>query len=915
MRGFRRFIPPLIVVLLITTSLASPLTSAQGTASDYCPAGDQDHAPPDPPGDDADRDHVDLVPGNVKLRFPETGAPVEQRGVHLVARSAGNAEVDVDVRNRGDQDAGASSVRLMLERPSGTTTETTVETPAIKAGQTVTVTGAFDLATGRHALSVDVNPDQEPQEACQDARPNKQCGGVTDGCSTTYYDNNKKRVGIYAGGLPVLQVETIEATGPQRATNGPSPDSEAEITVVVTNTGRSAAYNLDALPENSPPFTVRLVVPGCDCETKEVDLPHIPAGASRSVSANFPLHGLRDAFTVKVQLDPYQKTADLDRPHVRTEETLGLPTANLWTRTASDHEQEGETLLVPQGDDVSFDVKIKNHGNATASTTSGHGVRVVVDRDKSGEIVQDTRVVIGAGETATVPVTDSATNLTGKHVYRVRVDPDDEVLEPGQGGNLRFVPVNVALYELSLSFDPDEREIFAPPGVDAAIAFTLKNEGTIADTYRLETPGDPARQHYQDMHGEPVHDVQLAPEETRRLQFMHSIPADAEKESSVPTSLRVRSQGTANAVQENFTFIVGNDSVAPKVHLHTPQSGFLGLDDERIVLEVTDNVAVGTVETDLFGSFQEIEPDDPGGSRYTLDATGTPDRIELNVRATDSADNEDTSTFEIKRDKKKPYIDRVRFAPSKGIDPGDKVNLLVDAYDDNLDRIEIQITQPRPNGTYTENITLKGSRPNHVLRDWRVPERPGHYDFSVTAYDKAGNRAREVERLHVGGLNIEIRTTQPTVIPPEPREGDRVTFTYQIHNTAARHETGEFFVTFNVDDRQQIGLERVNLQPGESRVLQFHWTAQPSPHVFTLVVDQAEEVAEDNDDDKDNLHETFTGVLFPEQELFAPRMIQLSGFDTFGSLLLRYWYIPLLLLVTLGMFGATFVLARRNEET
>lgn len=911
MRGFRRFIPPLIVVLLITTSLASPLTTAQGTASDYCPAGDQDHDPPDPPGEDAGRKHIDLRPGAVNLRFSTSGEVVEKRGVHLVSRTAGDAEVDVDVQNRGNRDAGASRVELTLERPSGTTTQKTASTPAIQAGKTVTVTIPLTLSEGRHTLLVEVNPDRDPQETCQDDSPNGDCGGVTDGCDYSYYDNNKKRIGIFAGGLPVLRVETISATGPERATHEPSRDSEAEITVVVTNTGKSAAYNLDALVENAPPFTARLMVPGCDCRVQEVDIPHIPAGGTRSASVTFPLHGLTDAFEVQVLLDPYEQTADLDRPHVETRRTLDLPTANLWTRTDSAHQTEGETLLVAQGDDVSFDVRITNYGNATARTRNGDGVRVVVDRDKSGEIVKDTRIVIGAGETVVLGVEDNAANLSSEHVYRVRVDPDDEILEPGSGGNLRFVPVTVALYEFSVSLDPESRETTVPPGVDAKVPFTLKNEGTISDTYRLETPDGATKQHYEDMNGDTVREMRLSPDEEKRLQSVHAIPPDAQKGDDWPASVRVRSQETGNAVAENVTFIVGNDSVSPRSHLHEPANGFLR--NDRVVLEVTDNVAVDRVEVDLFGDFQAVEADEPGGSRYTLDVAGAPGRIDLNVRARDAAGNEHTTAFEITRDKKKPYIDRVNFAPASGVRPGDKVNLLVDAYDDNMDRIEIQVTQPRPNGTYMENITIRGDGWNHVLRDWRVPERPGHYEFNVTVYDKAGNSAREVERLYVRGLNIEIRTTQPTVIPPEPREGDRVTFTYQIHNTASRHETGDFFVAFIVDFERQIGLERVNLQPGESRVLQFRWNAQPGPHAFTLVVDQAEEVAEDNEDEVDNLHFTETGVLFSEQELFAPEMIRVSGFTDFGDLLLRYWYIPLLLLVTLGMFGATFVLARRQE--
>lgn len=901
-----------LAIVIFASSAGLPLTSAQIGTSDYCPAGDQDHQPPDPPGDGADRSRIDLVPGEIELRMPASGHVPEKRGIHWVAKEAGPAQIDVETKNIGNKDAPASDVRLTLTRGDKTTITRTVSTGPIDAGGAQWATASFELTPGMHILEVYVNPEKDPGETCEDARPNSACGSMTEGCRYTYYHNNKQTHTLFTDGLPVLDVQDLSVDAPSYATAQPSNASKAEVNVRVTNRGASPAFNLDGPHDDAPPFIVRVSVAGCDCEPQQANITRISPGGTRTVTATLPLHGLTGSYELKVELDPHNKTADLDRAHTTKKDTFPVPTPDLLVWANAPYDLENGAYLVPEQNDFKFQVHVKNDGDGAARTSQGQGVRLLVERDSARHRIHDERLLIGASRTAVFEVQDQAGDLDGEHLYRIRVDPNREILEPDRSGNTIFLRAIVASYGLELELDDDKNQTTVPPGVDGRLDFVLTNQATVTDTFLLETPhGDPGAQHYEDTNGERIDHVELEAEQSARVQLVHRVPKSAADGTRIDTRIHVASTESGHEAHEDVTYVVGPDGVAPGIHLHHPKNGFLG--DERIVLEITDNVGVAGVETDLFGTFAPIEPDGDS-QRYTLDATGTPDSFTFTVRATDHKGNAANETFTLNRDETDPEITSFEFAPNRGVLPGDDIAIVVNAHDKAMDRVDLQITQPRPGGeVYRENITLKSNSNQFVLQQWTVPERPGHYTFRVLAYDQAGNRDTQTHTLQVNGLNIEILTTQPPVVPPQPQEGERVMFTYQIRNTSPDFETGSFFITFVLDFERQIGLERVNLAPGESRVIQFAWTAEPGDHAFTFVVDQAQEIAEDNEDEEDNLHFTQTGVLFPDQELFSPEMIRLSEFASFGQLVQRYWYLPLALLVTFTMFAAAVVLARRAQ--
>lgn len=901
----------LLALVVLASSAGVPLASAQVGSSNYCPPGDQDHTPPDPPGDGADRAHIDLAPGAVELRMPAHEEPPERRGLHWVAKQAGPAQIDVETKNRGNQDAPRTDVRLTVTHPDDSTTTRTLRTDPIPAGESRWNTASLDLPAGMHTLQIHVNPDKDPEEACQDNRPNNDCGTMTQGCAYTYYDNNKKRLNLFTGGLPILAVDDILVKAPTYATPGPSNASRAEITVRLANNGDAPAFNLDGDPGDAPPFVMKLSATDCDCDPTLVNVTSLAPGATRTLSASLPVHGLAEQFELSIELDAHQETADLHRTNALTRETFALPTARLLVWSNAPHEQQNNAFLVPEGNDFTFQVHVKNDGDAPARTSGGEGVRIVVQRDSQHNVVYDERHKIRSSQTVTIDIQDNARNLEKEHLYRIQVDPDHEVMEPTKSGNTIFVRARVASYDLHMELDTDGNETTVPPGVEGRIGFELTNQGTVTDTILLEHPG--GDQHYEDTNGERIGHIELDAPQSARVQLVKTIPPDAEDGTRIHTAIEATSARSGISTRTEVTFVVGPDNVAPDIHILEPKGIYLSGDDP-IILEITDNVAVDHAETDLFGSFQTITPDGTG-QRYRLDTTGTPDAFTFTVRATDTAGNTANETFTLNRDDTPPRINNVQISPHRGVRPGDTVSFAVNAHDEAMDRVELRISQPRPGGeTFQQNITLNSNSNQFVLRDWQVPERPGHYVIRVVAFDQAGNSASETHRLFVQGLNIQFVTSQPTVRPQEPQEGERVTFTYAIENTSPHFETGSFFVAFVVNFERQIGLERVNLGPGERKVLQFAWTAQPGQHAFTLVVDQAEEVAEDTDDEEDNLHFTHTGVLFPDQDLFAPETVRLAQFASFGELVIRFWFLPLALLVTLSMFAAAVVLAKREND-
>lgn len=893
----------LVLVLFLASALVPGIEGQTGTLCE---------------NDDRPRNHHDFVIDMTapKLRIGSDVSALDEAGVHWLANGTGTLLFEYEVTNQGVGSSAPSGddqlkVIVNLAEPSGSTVVKEYLTDPPAPGATANGTVQLEVTqSGRHVLQLRVNPDKVIKEECQDEAPNTDPRCRQDGlpapCHFEYYHNNDKAYGLLADGRPDLVVSQITLDGPVRATGAPHKDSEVIIRATIQNSGTVTAYNLDKLTPGADPFKIEISVKDCTCRPAVVTLGEIPPNTSKNVEAKLAVHGLRSSIEVKVVPDSERKVAEADENNNLTQ-TFSIPTPDLVATAISDLRQDEGRHIIQKGKDLSFTVNVQNLGEAKAAQTDGSAFQVLVYRDSDSNKVLDENIKLDARTSVSLTVRDPAKNLTGDHTYTVVVDRSKKVFEANEDNNRHTLKIAVAVYKTQLTLTESDANPTVPPGVTARVPYTVKNGGTVTDSYRLSAPSGGGNVSFIDANGNPTTEFQLKKGDSFRGELLFEIPRDAAKEDEFETALQIASLGSGNTTTRNVTFTVGDDTVAPTISLIDPDSRYLSKD--RVVVRVTDNVEVARVETDVSGSYTTLEPDQEDGSLYTIDVAGRPASFKLNIRATDSAGNEEITGFDLVRDTTPPRITDTTFTPQRGVVPGTKVSLIVEARDENMDKVVVSIQQPRPEGRFVQNLTLQAGPVNHQLRDWVVPDRPGHYTFNITAIDKAGNTVSTNERLTVQGLDVRVvPQTRPIVQPQVPEEGERVRISWTLENTSPTHGTGPFFVVLVLDDRRQIGLQTVDLGPGERRPVTFIWIAEAGFHGFTLVIDQALEVAEDNE--QNNLAQDTTTTLFPDQALFAVQTN--GGGGNVMAKVLDYWFLPVLFATSIVLFAIAIALGRRT---
>lgn len=888
----------------------------------WVPAAAQDVPLCDDPDDGSsspalEKTYTDLLVDMERVRLrPADGAAqsLPLKGVHYLGAGPGDLLFDLVATNNGtgSQPDGDVTVRIRITPPSGAATLRDVEIPIPDLDQTSTAPVAMAVSgAGRHVIELHIDPDDTVAEECSDDHPNPRCG--FERCHFAYTQNNLRPYGLLIGALPDLLVTQIHSTGPVRATSGASPDARATITATVQNDGPIPAYDLRHLHPKDGPLQTTLAVTGCDCDPVALEVPWIAPGATRTFEATLPVHGLAGSFETVLTLDPDGQVAVATKANKVHKETFDIPTADLTATVQTDLPVFEGRAVVAQGAPLEFDVRLHNIGAARAASTEGGTFTVRVTRD-DGTQVATHKTRLDALSTLNLTIRDDTANLTDRHEYHLHVDSLGHVLETDEVNNRGTYRIIVAQYRPMLEIKEGDDRSTLPPGATGQVPFAVTNGGTVPDTLRFTVPmSDRPAAAFIDMNGHSVDEVPLEQGEVYKGALRFDLPRDAVKGDTFMTTLQVLSAGGGDVSERDLTFTIGDDTEAPTITLEDPSSGFLSSND--VVVRVVDNVDVERVETDISGSYQPVLPDEPDGSLYTIDVSGMPASFELNVRATDGSGNVEDETFELRRDTTPPRIAEITFIPDRGVEPGDKINVLAEVRDDNIDKVTARIIQGRGAGdVYIEEQTFTRFPTTFQLRDWVVPERPGHYIFNVTAHDKAGNVAHEHENLFVPGLDLQAPPNffRPIISPAMPSEGERVRMTWMVQNTSPTYASGGFFVVLVLDDRRQIGIEPMDLGPGEIRPVTFDWVATPGPHVFSLVIDQANEVSEDDETLASNVVQHTTESLFPDHPLFEPLTDDGNEITGWMGRLLEYWYFPLLVAATAGLFLIAIVLGRRT---
>ncbi len=253
--------------------------------------------------------------------------------------------------------------------------------------------------------------------------------------------------------------------------------------------GQTASYTIDI----SFPYM-------WTCKVGHFEVSGLPAGASVSSSVSYvqpPGNGTAASFTLNIATAPSTPagTYDLNLTAYSYNQTNGhwgnltnyihltltVNPANAPDLTISSISASPTT--VNEGETITIQATVKNVGNAEAYNVS---VGFYYDKFDSSHLIHIVNAGnLTAGASNTVETTWDTTGHVGEHTIIAYADPDNAIEETNEDNNSANTTVIVNGYGVNLTVDSTAKTV--QPGGSVDYTITVKNTGTLQDTFDLST--------------------------------------------------------------------------------------------------------------------------------------------------------------------------------------------------------------------------------------------------------------------------------------------------------------------------------------------------------------------------------------------------------------------------------------------
>ncbi len=263
----------------------------------------------------------------------------------------------------------------------------------------------------------------------------------------------------------------------------------ASSTTATVSQGQTASY------------TINVAFPYMwTCEVGHFEVSGLPSGASASTNVGYVLpagNGSAASFTLNVatSLSTPAGTYTLNLTAYTYNHTNGhwgnLTNYILLTLTVNSANAPDLTITsistsastVDEGDSVTIYATVKNVGNLDANNVY---VGFYYDTVDSAHLIQKVSAGdLSAGSSANVQATWDTTGHTGTRTIIAYADPDNSIAEKNEDNNSASTTVTVNGYGVQLSVDSSSKTV--QPGGSVDYTITVKNTGTLQDTFDLST--------------------------------------------------------------------------------------------------------------------------------------------------------------------------------------------------------------------------------------------------------------------------------------------------------------------------------------------------------------------------------------------------------------------------------------------
>ncbi len=264
--------------------------------------------------------------------------------------------------------------------------------------------------------------------------------------------------------------------------------SSSSISATVT-AGQTASYTIDV----SFPYM-------WTCKVGHFEVSGLPAGASASSSVSYvqpPGNGTAASFTLNIATTPstpagtydlnltaysYNQTNDhwgnlTNYIHL----TITVNPANAPDLTISSISASPTT--VNEGETINIQATVENVGNAEADNVY---VGFYYDTVDSSHLIQKVSAGnLATGTSATVEASWDTSGHVGEHTIIAYADPDNAIEETNEDNNSANTTITVNGYGVNLTVDSPSKTV--QPGKSVDYIITVKNTGTLQDTFDLST--------------------------------------------------------------------------------------------------------------------------------------------------------------------------------------------------------------------------------------------------------------------------------------------------------------------------------------------------------------------------------------------------------------------------------------------